>query len=249
MGAGRAVGALEEMREADVWLIATPDDAIGATGRALAVSGRLRPGNVVFHLSGATPAAELDPLRRCGASIASVHPIKTFSDPEKAAASFAGTYCGVEGDTEALGVLKPAFEQIGAYVFDIAPNMKRIYHAGGVFACNYLVALIEAALMCHHAAGIPRTASLEAIEPMVRETVDAIFEYGPGRALTGPVSRGDASTLGQQLGALRTWNDDMAELYRRLGLLAVVLAISDGRIDVAQQNELQRVLSIDETRS
>jgi len=248
IGAGRAAGAVEEMRAADVWLIATTDDAIGTTARILPASGKLRPGNVVFHVSGATPAAELGPAQSCGARIASVHPIKTFSETEKSAESFAGTYCSMEGDPEALEVLRPAFERIGAQVFGVSPDMKGIYHAGGVFACNYLVALIEAAVMCHHAAGIPREASLKAVEPMVRESVDAIFAHGPGRALTGPISRGDASTLRRQLGALQAWNADMAELYRRLGLLAAALAVSDGRLDVTQRNELQKILSADESR-
>ena len=36
MNAGRAVAAVDEMRAADVWLLATPDDAIGLACRALA---------------------------------------------------------------------------------------------------------------------------------------------------------------------------------------------------------------------
>ncbi len=186
MNAGRAVAAMDETRAADLWLLATPDDAIAAACRALAASGKIERDCIVFHVSGATPSAELRPAKRCGARIASVHPIKTFTGMQAAARTFAGTYCAVEGDPRALRVLKPAFERIGARLFDIAPEMKRVYHAGGVFACNYLAALIEAAVTCHGRAGIRRAVSLKAIEPMVRETVDAIFARGPARALTGP---------------------------------------------------------------
>ena len=231
MNAGRAVAAVDEMRAADVWLLATPDDAIGLACRALAESGKLERASIVFHVSGATPSAELRPAQRRGARIAGVHPIKTFTDGAVAARTFAGTYCAAEGDRKALRVLKPAFERIGARLFDIAPEMKRVYHAGGVFACNYLAALIEAAVRCHERAGIRRTASLKAIEPMVRETVDAIFARGPARALTGPISRGDAATIGRQLEALRRWNGEIANLYRGLGMLTVTLAAADRRLD------------------
>ena len=67
-------------------------------------------------------------------------------------------------------------------VFAIDSELKPVYHAGGVLACNYLVALIEAALRAHEKAGIPRSASLKALEPMVRETVDTIFQKGPDKA-------------------------------------------------------------------
>ena len=131
----------------------------------------------------------------------------------------------------ALRVLKLAFERIGARLFVIAPEMKRVYHAGGVLACNYLAALIEAAVRCHERAGIRRAVSLKAIEPMVRETVDAIFARGTARALTGPISRGDAATVGRQFEALQRWNGEIAGLYRRLGLVTVALAAAGRRLD------------------
>ena len=242
MHAGRAVTAVDEMRAADVWLLATPDDAIGVVCRTLAASGKIEQDNIVFHMSGATPSAELRSAQRRGARIASVHPVKTFTGVQTAARTFSGTYCAAEGDTRALRVLKPAFERIGAQWFRIPPEMKRVYHAGGVFACNYLAALIDAAVTCHGRAGIGRAVSLRAIEPMVRETVDAIFARGPARALTGPISRGDVATIGRQRGALRQWNGAIANLYRELGVLTVKLAAADRRLDAKGAARLRAAL-------
>lgn len=243
IGAGHAVGHLGEMRPADIWMVATRDDAIVPSCVTLAASGKIVPDDIVFHVSGATPSADLKPARQSGALIASVHPIKTFTDAEQASRTFTGTYCAAEGDREALRVLRPAFEKIGAKVFEIKPELKAIYHAGGVFACNYLAALIEAAMRAHEKAGIPRAASLRALEPMVRETVDAIFEKGPARALTGPVSRGDVATLKRQIAQVAQWDPDMAELYRGLGMIAVVLAEDDQRLDAARAGDLRAALT------
>jgi predicted short-subunit dehydrogenase-like oxidoreductase (DUF2520 family) len=242
IGAGHAVGHLDEMRGADVWMIATRDDAIVPSCATLAASGKITPDDIVFHVSGATPSSDLAAAREQGARVASVHPIKTFTDAEAAVQSFPGTFCAAEGDAEALRVLKPAFDKIGAKVFDIASESKPVYHAGGVFACNYLVALIEAALRAHEKAGIPRAASLTALEPMVRETVDAIFDKGPAKALTGPISRGDAATVRRQLALVRSWDREMGELYRELGMLALALAESDGRIEGGRVAELRGAL-------
>src|SRR5690606_2915657 len=174
--------------------------------------------------SEATPSTALGPLRAQGALMASVHPIKTFTDPALAVRTFRGSYCGAEGDREALRVLRPAFEAIGAVVFEITPGLKPVYHAAGVFSCNYLAALVEVALRAHEQAGIPREVSLRALEPLVRETVDAVFAQGPARALTGPVSRGDAATVERQLAALAARDPALASLYRGLGAIAVDLA-------------------------
>ncbi len=242
IGAGHPVGGLEEMRDADVWMIATRDDSIVPSCETLAASGKITPDDMVFHVSGATPSTALKAAAERGALTASVHPIKTFADAELAVQSFSGTFCGAEGHPDALRVLRPAFEKIGATVFDIAPDLKAIYHAGGVFSCNYLAALIEAALRSHEKAGIPRAASLKALEPLVRETVDAIFDKGPARALTGPIARGDIATVKQQLAMVEGWDAGMGTLYRDLGLIAVALAESDGRLDVAHAAELRAAL-------
>lgn len=243
IGAGHAAGCLDDMRPADVWMIATRDDAIVPSCVTLAASGKIVPDDIVFHVSGATPSSDLAPARERGALVASVHPIKTFTDAEAAVRTFAGTYCAAEGQAEALEVLKPAFEKIGAKVFDIAAELKPVYHSGGVLACNYLVALIEAALRAHERAGIPRGASLRALEPMVRETVDAVFKKGPAQALTGPISRGDVTTVRRQFAMVRDWDPEIGGLYRSLGLIAVILAESDRRIDAARAAELREALA------
>jgi predicted short-subunit dehydrogenase-like oxidoreductase (DUF2520 family) len=241
IGAGKAVSHLGEMRSADVWMIATRDDAIVPSAQTLARSGKVTPDDIVFHVSGATPSGDLAPVKEGGALIASVHPIKTFTDAEAAVRTFPGTYCAAEGDADALEVLRPAFEKIGARLFDVTAPLKPVYHSGGVFACNYLVALIEGALRAHEKAGIPRAASLKALEPMVRETVDAIFRQGPERALTGPISRGDVATVKRQLAAVEGWDQSMAALYRSLGRIAVDLARRDGRLDAARCAELEKL--------
>jgi predicted short-subunit dehydrogenase-like oxidoreductase (DUF2520 family) len=243
IGAGRAVGHLDEMRNADVWMIATRDDAIVPSAVTLAASGKIAPDDIVFHMSGATPSGDLKPVKGRGALVASVHPIKTFTDAGLAVRTFPGTFCSAEGDAEALAVLRPAFEKVGAKVFEIDPKLKLVYHAGGVFACNYLVALIEAALRAHEKAGIPRKASLKALEPMVRETVDAIFDKGPEKALTGPISRGDVAAVGRQLAAVGAWDPATGELYRGLGLIVVALAEADRRLDAARAAELRAALA------
>ncbi|MFO0523024.1 MAG: Rossmann-like and DUF2520 domain-containing protein [bacterium] len=234
IGAGLPSADAASMLPADWWLVATGDDAIAPTAAALAASGRLRAGDLVFHLSGATASSALAPCGDAGARVASIHPVKNFSDPQAAVATFAGTWCGCEGEGAALAQLKPAFERLGARLFDIDPRYKAIYHGGGAFACNFIPVLMELALRCEQKAGIPRAVALEMFEPIARETLDAVFRQGIAPALAGPISRGDAGTVAGHLAAMGGWDPAVAELYARLGSVAVDIVESLGRVDAAR---------------
>lgn len=228
IGAGRAAESLATMRPADLWMLATPDSELPSAAARLAASGRLRAGDLVFHCSGALASSELRASFMAGVHVVSVHPLKTFADPQDAARTFAGTYCVAEGDAAALSTLTPAFEQIGARVSEIDPQHKTIYHAASVIVSNYLTALLEAGLQCYEKAGLPRDTAAAMMAPLVRETVDNIFKLGTVKALTGPIARGDAAVVERQVRALQTFDPRIADVYRALGRLAVDLSRAQG---------------------
>jgi predicted short-subunit dehydrogenase-like oxidoreductase (DUF2520 family) len=228
IGAGRAAESLATMRPADLWMLATSDSELPSAAARLAASGRLRAGDLVFHCSGALASSELRASFMADVHVASVHPLKTFADPQDAARTFAGTYCVAEGDAAALSTLKPAFEQIGARVSEIDPQHKTIYHAASVIVSNYLTALLEAGLQCYEKAGLPRDTAAAMMAPLVRETVDNIFKLGTVKALTGPIARGDAAVVERQVRALQAFDPRIADVYRALGRLAVDLSRAQG---------------------
>lgn len=243
IGGGRAADWLTDMRPADVWMLTPPDGKIVHSCEALAGSGLLRGGDIVFHCSGTLTSAELAPARAAGAQAASVHPLKTFADPEAAARSFAGTYCGAEGDRDALAVLQPAFEAIGARVCAIDPRFKAVYHAASVMVCNYLVALLESGLLSYEKSGLDRATALRVMEPLVRDTLDNVFRLGTTQALTGPIARGDHDVVASHIDALAAWDPRLAEIYRVLGVVALELARAQGGADAAALAQLERLLA------
>lgn len=216
---------LNDVPPADVWLLACPDDQLQACCEALAASGAFSNSSVVFHCSGAlTAEGALSSARACGAQIASVHPIKSFARPASAVLDFAGTFCGVEGDTAALAVLLPAFAAIGAQCFPIKAEAKTLYHTASVIACNYLVALQELSIQTFAQAGVAREQAMAILQPMVSGTVDNVFSVGTQAALTGPIARGDVAVVTKQLAALHEWDADYAVIYQQLGRVALQLA-------------------------
>lgn len=224
MQAGKAVSSNSELRPADITMIATPDSQIAESCAALAQVGILHAGNVVFHCSGALPSTELKNASECGAAIASVHPIRSFAAPEQAVDSFAGTFCGIEGDQDAVSLLSNGFTAIGARLVPIDTAFKSVYHAAAVFASNYLVTLLDVATQAYVKAGIPNEVALQMMEPLVRGTVDNVFRLGPTDALTGPIARGDIGTAVRQYRAVNNWDPHHGALYKQLAKLTADIA-------------------------
>jgi len=215
IGAGRAVDDMAALRPASVWMLAVSDDRIGEVARRLAAGCKLANA-VVFHCSGAKASAELDAMRAAGAFVASVHPVRSFADPQQVAAAFDGTFCGVEGDAPALALLTPAFAAIGARVVTIEAAAKTVYHAASVFASNYLTTVLDAALRAYQAAGIPFDVARELARPLASETLANVFRLGPEVALSGPIARGDTATVERQQTAVTDWDAATGALYEAL---------------------------------
>jgi predicted short-subunit dehydrogenase-like oxidoreductase (DUF2520 family) len=244
IGAGTALTSINEIPAADFYLICTPDDAIEALAHELAHLTRVRKGDVVFHASGALSSKILEPLRSVGASVASVHPVKSFADPAHAVSTFDGTFCGIEGDVAACTLLSEIFQSIGAETFAVETDRKMLYHAAAVIVCNYLPALLELGVQTYAEAGLSRPTAMKIIEPIVRETVDNVFRLGTVDALTGPIARGDTELVGRQLSAVTSWNASAGELYRLLGTVALVLSKAQGSASAAALEELEELLKL-----
>ena len=193
IGAGTPVASYAALRHADVTLLAVSDDQIGPACAALVAEGR-----------------------QAGASVASAHPIRSFADPQQVAATFDGTFCGVEGDPLALAFLTPALHAIGARPVPIDPAAKTLYHAAAVFASNYLVTVLDAALRAYQAAGIAEPVARQLAQPLVTEAVANVFRLGAAPALSGPIARGDSATVQRQQQAVQSWDAATGELYRAL---------------------------------
>jgi len=192
--------------DADIVLLCVPDTAISDVSRCLA------PGRAwVGHVSGATPLAALEPHERRF----SLHPLQTFrepsGDPAQLAMQLDGAWAAITGDTaEALAVARELATLLGLQPFELADGDRTLYHAGAVFASNYLVTLQRAAVRL----GVPA----EGLVPLMRGTIEHGFE------LTGPIARGDWATVEAHKQAIRARQPELEHLYDTLAEATVQLA-------------------------
>jgi predicted short-subunit dehydrogenase-like oxidoreductase (DUF2520 family) len=241
IGRGTAVAGLGgTARLGDVVIIAVPDNAVGRVAAGLARSGVSWAGRFVFHTSGLLPARVLEPLRKRGARIASVHPVQSFPRKDAPASIFRGITWGVEGDPAAVAAAEEMVRRLRGNVLLLSEKDKPLYHAACSLASNAMIALEWTASGMLGAAGIGEKAAAGMLFPLVQGTLQNVNNLGLEKALTGPILRGDAATVRKHLKALR--DDPHARgVYLVMGKQLLRLAEKSG-LPAGRVSALKRLL-------
>lgn len=244
IGQGQVCSPVEAAQRGQLVLLTVNDDAIAPLAAALADVRAVAAGAVVAHCSGALSSEVLSPLAdRCGAAVASMHPLQTFPSVLVALDALPGCYFFCEGKGHAVSTVMQLAGDIGGIAVEIEPDRKTLYHAAACMACNYLATLQEAAIAAAMLAGIGTVPARQALKPLVAATVNNIMDLGPGPALTGPIARGDVQTVAQHLRALEATDAELAELYRQLGRRTAGLARRAGKISRQVEEQILAILA------
>jgi predicted short-subunit dehydrogenase-like oxidoreductase (DUF2520 family) len=238
IGAGQALNApTHQILNSSVILITTPDGAIESMAKNLArLGGSEWSGKVVLHTSGSLDPSVLQPLADLGAATGSMHPMQTFSNQNLP--DLANCIFGIDGSAAALQVVRKMIRQMGGVAVRLSGANKAAYHAAGSFACVYVLALMETATRLLMTQGFKRRQAMRALLPLVRQTLDNFESVGPLAAWTGPLSRGDFSTIERHVKALADFEPEYLEAYKTLSrLTAEVLATQP----VAMVKQLDRI--------
>ncbi|WP_416191549.1 Rossmann-like and DUF2520 domain-containing protein [Neisseria sp. CCUG12390] len=201
---GATVSAdIADLPEADVMMIATPDNAIAATAERIARYAELTPQTVVVHLSGAKSIQVLQAVRERGALAGSLHPVFAFADVEHSVAHLAGNLCAIEADdAHAVEILQQLAEALGLTAFTVPSEYKARYHAALSAASNFSVTLAAFAQDLLTPLDFPETLSRRLIGDLMRQSIDNLGKLPPLQALTGPIVRGDDGTVAVHLAAM-----------------------------------------------
>ncbi len=208
-----------------VVVLAVRDDAITPLATSLANARAITEDHVVLHLSGVQGQEALGPLVTSRAGLGSFHPLQT----------------AVEGMPRAVETGEQIAKDLGMRPFRIATKSKSIYHAGAVFASNYLVVVEAVAQRLLRHAGLSDADAWAALRPLVEGTFENLSRHEPREALTGPVVRGDTATIVRHLQSLAV---DDAKLYRALGRAALELAQKQG-MDESTAEKVAEALATD----
>ncbi len=231
----------EVSRSADILFITTSDSAIKDVVDELAREGAFHSGQVIVHMSGAQSSEILDQAKAFGALVLSVHPIQAFANLERAIQNLPGSVFSIEGDKDAYNVAVCIVETLEGEYFFINRESKPLYHAGACVVSNYLVTLIDFGVKLLESTGIPRNMATKALLPLIVGTINNVENIGIPKALTGPIARGDLSTILNHLSCLEQRAPELMKLYSWLGFYTAQIALEKGTIDITAMEEFQKL--------
>lgn len=205
------------LRAADVVILAVSDDAIGSVAERIATE--LKPGTTVLHCAGARGIDELDACATLGANVGVMHPLVSFPSKRRDP-SLEGKTFVVNGSPRAVAMSRRIGKACGARVIT-AETANPVYHAAAALVANGAAALAFVAVRLLEGLGVARRDAERSIGGLLQSVGDNVQNVGVPDALTGPVARGDSSTVDRHRRALRRVSRDALSAYD--ALLPVIL--------------------------
>jgi predicted short-subunit dehydrogenase-like oxidoreductase (DUF2520 family) len=195
---------------------------------------------LIIHCSGAYPSKILEPLRKKGALIGAMHPIQTFpssQNPIKLKTKFRGIYFGISGSDESLKWIEQIVKNLEGKTQVIPDDLKPLYHVASVFASNYEMILLNSLseLTAKLRLSIPWS---ELFGQLLTASMENMMKDGIGKALTGPIVRGDMGTIDLHLKTIDEHSPHLLPLYTICGVEAARVAKENNRLTDEDFNEI-----------
>ena len=190
---------LQDLKKADIYLLAIKDDNIGSFSKELQ---HLK--GLVVHTSGSVPMKTLHSGLRRGV----VYPVQTFTINQ--AIEFKKVPLVIEAETkDDLQLLQTFAGSLSEQVFELDSNEREKLHVSAVFAnnfSNYMFACADA--LCKEF-NLP----FDVLRPIILETGKKIQTMDPLEAQTGPARRNDQVIIEKHIGMLQ---GEKKEIYTLL---------------------------------
>ena len=191
---------LATLAEADLYIIAVSDDAIGAISSQLPFKNRL-----VVHTSGSFPLHALDEDNRKGV----FYPLQTFTKNKPVDFKTIPICLESENATD-YQLLDKVAKSISDKIFAINSDQRKALHVAAVFVNNFTNHLYQIGQEICQENQVP----FEILKPLIAETVNKIMVLSPEEALTGPAKRNDTATI-EALEAFLS-NENHLKIYKIL---------------------------------
>lgn len=232
----------EVARRADLVLLALPDDVLEPMTAGLAGADALRPGQIVVHTSGAHGVGVLRAAAEAGALPLALHPVMTFTgraeDVERLTTASIGI-TGTSGDDAAWHVGEALTVEMGAEPVRVPEAARPLYHAALAHGANHLATIVADSVDLLADAGVDHPDRV--VAPLLSASLDNSLRHG-GRALTGPVARGDTGTVTEHLRVLAERAPDVEPTYAALARRTVARAKLAGLLGDDAAAELENLL-------
>ena len=224
----------EIIEDSDILLITTPDDIISTIDRELSKFDLNNKS--ICHTSGSLKSNVLYNAKHSGALIYSFHPIFAFSTKDTNLNELGKIYFSIEGDVFEKSSLINLVKILGNKYFIRTEEDAVTYHLANVFVSNLMLSLLNTGISYFKKLNLSEKEALKALQPLVEGNIESIFKKGFVNSLTGPVARGDITTVLKHLSVLE---GEDKELYKilSLNLLKLVALKGNKAVDIISEKE------------
>lgn len=230
-GAGASAESIADMAPAAYWMIGTNDHQIEHVASVLASTHPDLEGTLVFHLAGRFGLDVLAPLEKNGAKLAALHPVRSLTHNRLTLEDFKDTACVAEGDDVALRMLQPLVSSIGGIWMPVSSVNRGLYHAALSVVSNVTKAVAWKSQKWLRDAGLPRETASVLTHQLLYSTMQDLLRFGARGSITGPIVRGDTSTVEAHLAELRHSQPEDVEVYQVFIRTVMELAQERGDLD------------------
>lgn len=190
--------SLQELKEADVYLICAKDDAIESLAKKTPYTDKL-----IAHTSGSVP------LMTVSEKNGVFYPLQTFS--KDVPTDFKKIpICLEASDEHNFKLLQHLAESISEKNFRISTEQRKSLHLAAVFVCNFTNHLYAIGEQLCKENEVP----FEILHSLISETARKTTIDSPAKMQTGPAVRNDLKTIERHLNQLK--NPDFKEIYTLL---------------------------------
>ncbi len=228
----------EVAARSDVLLLAVPDDALIRIAEELAPV--VRPGQVVLHTSGRHGTDALAALARVGARTIAFHPAMTFTgtdvDLDRTCVF------GLTADPAERALAEELVADLGGTPMWIDEADRTLYHSALAHGANHLDTIVTQSMDLLRQAGATEPAAV--LRPLLGAALSNALDFGDA-ALTGPVVRGDVTTIRAHVDAFAEAGTPAAtrDAYSSLARATATRAEADGRLAPSAARDIRQALS------
>lgn len=225
--------------QAKIFFLSVPDNQIKITADKLANLNSNFNDLLFIHLSGAEDVFKLNSLKKKGAITASFHIMQTF--PSKRIVNIKNCYAAVEtNNTYAENYLFKLSADIKLKPFKLKSENKTRYHLAGVFTSNFLVGNFFNSKKVFDIKKINKKYNnFDFLLPIIKSTLNNIDKLGSSKSLSGPIERGDNTTIKKHISTLKKIKGN-SEKINDIYLNYIVQSISLLNVVSSKQKKLSK---------
>jgi predicted short-subunit dehydrogenase-like oxidoreductase (DUF2520 family) len=191
---------LNQLKEADVYILAVSDDAIALLSTNLPFKNKL-----IVHTSGSVGIHELNKKNRRGV----FYPLQTFSKDSDINFNEVPICLEIEHKQD-LSILKNIAKAINSTSHKVNSEQRRALHLAAVFVNNFTNQLYRIGQEITESESV----EFDILKPLIKETAHKINNLSPYSAQTGPAKRNDKKTIKKQLSLLK--DEHHKDIYKLL---------------------------------